>query len=310
MPVTAMGLPQIKLKTEAEQTILLNIQQLEKELKETTSLNRKSQLKEQINLLKEQLHKLHGKDYSKLERENVLIKQKITQLEKELNNLKFKYKEKLEPSKLSRLPKVDYPADTTLDMEKLKEKLHKLLLRRYTDFINIKETKTVGELKQLVTKDDLTIQSLLSKYQTPKYSFEKSYLSTAKKIYYFLTEEIDCVKADVDINFWLTPKEILSDKIGDDEDLAVFLCSILYTLGDEKAEVVVAEMENLTTHALVITEFDNTFILLDPSQKVKFESFIGRKEKVLDNYSYNDSKIKRFLYKFNHNNYEQFAEEE
>jgi len=68
-------------------------------------------------------------------------------------------------------------------------------------------------------------------------------------------------------------------------------------------------MENLTTHAFVITEFNFKFFLFDPSQKNSFDEFSGKKEEVLEKYSFKESKIKRFLYRFNALEYEQFTEE-
>lgn len=185
-------------------------------------------------------------------------------------------------------------------------RLYRLLLKKYADAINDKEKRTIGQIKGIVDRDDMTIQSIVSDFKPKDYDFDRDYLGIAQNIYEYVLKEIDFVKADVDISFWLSPKEVLENKIADDEDLAVFLCSLLFALKDEKAHVVISELDNLSTHAFVITEFKSRFILLDPSQKKPFHSFIGTLESVMEKYSFDGAKLKRFLYKFNHAEYEQF----
>ncbi len=298
---TRVELPRERLKkTSAEQTILRNLQELELELSEERNPGRKKQLTSQIDELKNYLASVQGPSYSDLEKEN-------EQLEKQLEETKKKLDRALKECNLLKDNQFTLAPDFVPIHEKdNKFKLYTVLLKKYAPLINESEKKTVGEIKELVTNEDLTIQSIIEDYKPKNYSFEKSYISTAKKTFNFILKEINFTKSDLKLNFWLSQKEILSEKIGDDEDLAVFLCSILYSLGDEKAEVVIAELDNLTTHAFVITEFKNQFILLDPSQKKPFEEFIGEKKEAIKKYSFNGAKIKRFLYKFNHNNYEQF----
>ena len=192
------------------------------------------------------------------------------------------------------------------DSEQKRLRLYRLLLKKYSDAINEKERRTIGQIKGLVDKDDLTIQSIASEFKPKDYSFESDYLSTAEKIFDFVQKEIDFVKADVEISFWLSSKEVMENKVADDEDLAVFLCSLLYALGDEKASVAIAELDNLSTHAFVMAEFENKFFLLDPGQKKPFNEFSGSRETVLEKYSFEGAKLRRFLYKFNHEEYEQF----
>jgi len=186
-------------------------------------------------------------------------------------------------------------------------KLYEALLKKYRDLINEKEKKTVGEIKGLVDKEDLTIISFIERFKNENYEFEKDYLSVLKKCYEFVVSEITYAKLDFELNYWLSPAEILKYKVGDDEDIAIFLCSIMFALGDENAAVVVFEMEDFSTHAVVITEYKEKFILLDATQKVEFEKYIGEKEKVLENYRFKEKKIKRPVYKFNHFHYEQFV---
>lgn len=188
----------------------------------------------------------------------------------------------------------------------LRARLYRVLLRRYADLINEKEKRTIGQVKSLVDANDLTIQSLAGSFKSDPYSFDMHYLKAAEKALDWITHEIAFVKTDLRLSYWLSPKEIVENKVADDEDQAVFLCSILSALGDAKAEVVIAELEDLSTHAFVATDYQSRFFLFDPSQLHSLKEFSGFKEQVLAKYHFNGSRIKRFLYKFNHSNYEQF----
>lgn len=185
-------------------------------------------------------------------------------------------------------------------------RLYRLLLQKYASIINEKELRTIGEVKALIDANDLSIQSLVSQFKKEDYSFEKYFLDAAQQAFLFASTEIAFVKADVHLSFWLTPKEIMETRVADDEDHAVFLCSLLFALGDEKAQVVIAELEDLSTHAFVITEYQSKFFLWDSSQPHGFLAYSGFKENVLARYAFNNAKIKRFLYKFNRTTYEQF----
>ncbi len=191
--------------------------------------------------------------------------------------------------------------------EKLNQcKLYRLLLEKHAELINEKERRTIGEIKILVNKDDLTIQAILSDLKPQEYAFPKDYLASAEKAISFVQNKISYVEPEINLNYWLSPKEIFSSKVGDDEDLAVFLCSLLFALGDEKASVIISELDSLRTHAFVATEFKGKFYALDPSQKHSFADFSGTKEEALQKYDFKGSKIKKFLYKFNNTIYEQF----
>ncbi|MCX8189765.1 MAG: hypothetical protein N3F05_00885 [Candidatus Diapherotrites archaeon] len=190
----------------------------------------------------------------------------------------------------------------------LKLKLYRLLLKKYAPMINERETKTVGEIKGLINKDDLTVQSLAEEFKKDNYQYEKDFLFAAKKAFDFVKREVAFVSPDVDINFWLTPTEILSNKIADDEDMAVFLCSILYALGCENASVTIAELEDLRTHAFVMFDYKNKTYFLDATQNHEFEDFSGDIFNLFQDFSVNGIKIRRLLYKFNRFEYRQFIE--
>jgi len=288
-----------KSKAVEEQELWKKIEGLEDKLKSSQETS-KAEIEVELAKLKAKLSELQSP-----------LRKKTADFESELEKQKSQYADLFEKySKLRQAVGSVSSIDEKQHEKELKFRLHKFLLEKYADAINEKEKKTIGEIKGLIDPDDLSIQSLLAELITKNYSFEKNYLSVAKEAYDFVSKEISFVESDIKINFWLTPTEIIKHKLADDEDLAVFLCTLLYALGDEKAFVVVAEMENLTSHAFVITEYKDTFFLFDPPQKNSFEEFSGKKEEVLAKYSFMNSKIKRFLYRFNASEYEQFVEEE
>ncbi len=183
---------------------------------------------------------------------------------------------------------------------------YKMLLNKYADVINQKEQRTVGEIKSLINPDDLSVQSLIAKFKPDTFTFEKDYLFTAQQLFEFVTQEIHYTPNELNINFWLTPTDILANKVSDDEDLAVLVCTSLFALGDEKAMVYVMEMEDLRTHAVVISDVNGKTLLLDPSVSHGFFKYYGDKSYVFKKYRFEGKKLKRALYRFNANTYEQF----
>ena len=181
-------------------------------------------------------------------------------------------------------------------------KLCKFLLQKYADIVNEREQRTIGEIKGLVDGTDLTIQSLIE--DTKGSNYEES----ARNTYKFIMDEISYINATISLNYWMSAREIMEIKVADDEDIAVFLCAALKALGDNTAEVIIAELDDLQTHAFVSTTIGDKFLILDAPQKHNFDKYYGEKTKILTTYAFNGNKIKRFLYRFNSDKYEQFLE--
>ena len=91
-------------------------------------------------------------------------------------------------------------------------KLCKYLLEKYADIINEREKRTIGEIKSLVDGSDLTVQSFVDDFRSPNYSFESDYASALKQTFDYVKKEVSFVDADLNINYWLTPREILEAK--------------------------------------------------------------------------------------------------
>jgi len=233
--------------------------------------------------------------------------EEIVQLKKRINEIQKELKEK--ERIISELrAKVGSASLFEFSEKGLRLQLYKTLLKKYAPLINERETKTVGEIKGLINKDDLTVQSLVEQFKPEGYKYEKHFLYAAKKAFEFLKREVKYVKPDIDLNFWLSPSEMLSSKVADDEDIAVFLCSLLFALGNENASVTIVELEDMSTHAFVIFEYGQKSYFLDATQDHEFEQYCGEATELFQKYNFNGLRIKRLLYKFNHFEYRQFIE--
>ncbi|MFA4908028.1 MAG: transglutaminase-like domain-containing protein [archaeon] len=287
-------------KTRLEQAIWKKIQDIEGKKETETDFDKINALNTKVSFLKERLSELQGQSVSSLEKENSDLKKTLAELGEENDKLKRSLS-----NFRSQYASLGEKRPELHEGQGL-QKLYRILLEKYSDLINSTEKKTIGEIKALLDVSDLTIQSLISEYKPENYNPETDYLPTAKKLFEFLTKKVEFVQCDLELNFWLSPKEILENQIAEAEDLAAMLCTLLLALGDEDAEVVIAEMENAEVHAFVTTEVGGKFVLLDPSQPHDFNEFIGTKSDVIQNYSFRESKIKRYLYKFNNKRYESF----
>jgi hypothetical protein len=195
-----------------------------------------------------------------------------------------------------------------MDDKDKKLALYKFLLQKYADIINEREQRTIGEIKALVDGTDLSIQNILEEFNGDFYEFADNYEEVLRKVYTFILDEIEFIEIDLGVNYWLSAKEVLEQKVVDDEDLAVFCCSCMKGLCDDNAEVIIAELEDLKTHAFIATEIKGKFLILDPAQGHVFDKYFGDKATILKEYTYKNEKIKRFLYRFNSSKYEQFLE--
>ena len=121
------------------------------------------------------------------------------------------------------------PLIINLCMDELEKevKLCRYLLGKYADIINEHERITIRDIKELVDGTDLSIQSIINDFKDPSYSFQEDYLSVLKKVFEYIQKEINFVDADLNVNYWFSPKEIIEAKVADDEDIAIFLCALM-----------------------------------------------------------------------------------
>lgn len=180
---------------------------------------------------------------------------------------------------------------------------YRAILEKFSPIIQEKATKTVGEIKALVDEDDLTIQALAIEFQSEE---TNSFWDQMKSFCAKLREHVRAVPNDVAINCWFSPQEIMENKVADDEDLAVLVATVGKAMGADEVFVVIAELTNNQSHAFALFKKDDQWGLADASQSETTVLTAPGMEEVLDSFEYENEKIKRILYRFNRETYDQF----
>ena len=67
-------------------------------------------------------------------------------------------------------------------------KLAKFLLEKYSETINEREQRTIGEIKELASGNDLSIQALVEEFKEKPYNFEENY-ENALKVFDFVKKK-------------------------------------------------------------------------------------------------------------------------
>lgn len=197
---------------------------------------------------------------------------------------------------------------------------YRLLVERYAEVISQGERKTLPELRSLLNPQDKSVQAvrglLLEDYalsvskgiegagEAFLYSYEKHFPALAPRAFEFV-RSLRSVNSELSVPFWLSLREVWELRAGDPFDKALFLCSLLLSLGSPNARVRVLELEGELKHPVVFVEFDNKSWLLDPSQRAPPQQ--GPLDKTLEYYRYGGKRALRSLYEFNHEGYQEFT---
>lgn len=237
---------------------------------------------------------------SDLRFQNIKLKGELNETKLERDNLKNRIKELEDFIKnLSGTKNL-----STSIRDNIQNKYYEQILDKYKDLINEHERKTISQIKATVNPNDLTIKSIISKHKPVGYEYNKDYIETLRKVYSFLKTEIDVVKTDIKVLYWLDATCILKNKLADEQDASGVLCSAMQGLNDQEAMVYVVLLDDDKTHAFVKTKYKNQFYIFDLTQKGPFEMFTNADEKkLLDDYKFNGLKIKKIIYRYNQNNY-------
>ncbi|MEM3467803.1 MAG: hypothetical protein QXL75_03360 [archaeon] len=234
--------------------------EIKKGLDQITSV---TELGLEIKKLKEDLQK-----YSALKAENEDLKRKIEALDSQIRELKSR------------------PA-----AEKgIEAKLLDLIIERYGKEIEIRESKTLGEMKNLVQPNNVFIQNLANSVISPE----------DEKKHEKVLEYVRGIKTvSFPISFWMTPQQIVENGFADAEDKSIFLCTLLRALGYD-AKVIVVMMEDSKKRAIVSVQHNNFYYILDPNIFHDFNSFSGvLEEEALKKYEVDGKKVSKVLYSFN-----------
>jgi len=167
------------------------------------------------------------------------------------------------------------------------------IIERYKKQIEEMETKSIADLPLLITPKDEKVDELkreiIKKVEEKTgevYSFKLHFLEAAK-------EAIKIVNSfetiSLPLEFWFLPKEVIDLQAGDVVDKAILLCSILISLGNEAAKVLMKiEPQKEKREAYVIFDFNNESYIVDISKKT-FRK--GKKENICKGaivYEFND----------------------
>lgn len=282
-------------KTQQEQALLAQIQKLSNQI-QFEPTNRK--LIEKHHALKRELENLQSVETTVETIET--LREQYAAVQEELEQVKSQYETLRE--KLGQLD-----AKTNETPLRLKLKWYKNLLEKFSVEINEHAQKTVGEIKSLIDPNDLSVQSLIAEVVPENYSPNQSFETVLDQATALIRQKVSFVQNDTEINGWLTPKEALEWGCAEEEDLAVLTASVALALKAHQAFVVVAELENAQTHAFNLINFQNQYWVVDTSQLHALTDFKSdQAEEVLNRFSVNGQKIKRLLYRFDRDSYEQF----
>ncbi|MEM4554269.1 MAG: hypothetical protein QXT25_00260 [Candidatus Anstonellaceae archaeon] len=184
---------------------------------------------------------------------------------------------------------------TAQEDQQLKLKLYKIIIDRYREQIESYETKTVSELKTMVAPYDKKIEEIKETITSNfhPYIFSEHFLEAAQMAFSYV-RSFQTISPPV--SFWLSFQEMHSLLAGDEIDKSILLCSILRSLGCEKAKVVVTDDRS----SFVVFEFDGKSFLASHSEK-ELKEFRSEKEAF-------SAMPGKPLYAFNDKVYEDFAE--
>jgi len=190
------------------------------------------------------------------------------------------------------------------EQEHYKNIILNLIIKKYSDYINEHEIKTIEDLKQAVQPQNQKIEELIKQFNSPTQTLKP--IEIAKKAYEFVVTEIKTIPS-LGINFWMSIKEVLENKIADNEDKAILLCSLIKSTGLNSEIAIVELNEGSNKPFVLIKKPEEKYTLLDINFQHEFTKYEGTLEELKNNYEENNQKISRFLYKFNDEKYEELT---
>ncbi len=259
-------------------------QKINSEVSKLTEIQKKDTPKDDLRFKN---IKIKG-DLSEVSLENKSLKEKIKELEDFIKNLSKTNTMKTPESEIS------------------KSKYYSLIINKYKNIINENEQKTISQMKDMIKPSDLTVKSVVAKFSPIGYDYNKDYLTALRKTYNYLKSELDIIKNDLKVLFWIDFSKIIKDKLSDEQNSAIFLCSIMQALNDSNSKLDIVKLEDDKIHSVVTTKYKNTFYIFDLVQKVPFDMFKDTDEKKLfEKYHFNSKKIVQRIYSYNQYDYKE-----
>jgi len=181
--------------------------------------------------------------------------------------------------------------------QELRISLLKLVIDRYREKIEEYETKSVADMKGMVTPREQHISEIKEKIteEFHPYVYDEHFLSAAKMCFEFVSS---FRTVSLPVSFWLSFSDMKELMAGDEIDKSLLFCSLLRSLGSESAKVFVTDSRN----SYVLFQFGGKSFVADHSKKELQAAESGAEAfKLLSG---------KILYSFSDKEYEDFAEAE
>lgn len=195
--------------------------------------------------------------------------------------------------------------------EKMDDYYHKtllygLLVKRYEEFIEEREAKTIQDLKEMIQPNHPGVSEIAEKIkeEITNYSPERDVLKACEKAYVYVTENIHSVPS-LGVSFWMPIKEVLENNVADYEDKAMLLCSVFKALGAESS-VGIAEMTDGSNRPVVFIKTSSSEVMFDPNEKHRFLEYTGQRSEIIAKYTLNGKAIQKMLYEFDDKEYKEY----
>src|SRR5271169_6510879 len=121
------------------------------------------------------------------------------------------------------------PMDGSIDKQQEKEdklsQVYLAIISRYKDYIEEKEGLSVAELPRLVTPNDPKVKEKVAELKASflNYDYNGNFREASVRAHDFVKNDI--TEAILPLQFWLTPEETLTFRLGDAMDKNMLLCS-------------------------------------------------------------------------------------
>ncbi len=181
--------------------------------------------------------------------------------------------------------------DQSEHLERL-NRIYLAIIMRYVNYIEEKESISVAELPMLVTPSNKEIikraDSLKSKFSA--YTYENNFFEASMAALDFVRDKIEYVS--MPLQFWLMPEETLQFMAGDIIDKNVLLCSLIISLGNPSAKVLI-KIQNESRKVITYYEFNGHIYVLNVDDGVVE---YGSRDEMLENIHVDDDTV---AYEFN-----------
>ena len=178
--------------------------------------------------------------------------------------------------------------------------LYLAIIQRYKGYIEEEESLSVAELPTLVTPQSEKVADKAAEIMDDfeHYTYDTDFYDASVKALEFVKDSI--AEVVLPLQFWLTPTDTLTFKMGDAVDKCVLLCSLLIKMGNPSAKVFM-KMYDTTRSVVVYYDYNGKTYMLDIKDGVR--EFASR-EQLLGSLGINDDVT---AYEFNDKMYVDIA---